>query len=121
MKHNLFKTVLTALILLGLAVTATAQKIQYSRTYDQKGINVFEPSKKDTVAYEGFKIRIGGSFTQNYQSFKSTNKANYVATSGTNTLNKNLLYGLIKPTATTFQNNDSTTSRLNGFNLAMAN
>ncbi|MFN8264736.1 MAG: hypothetical protein U0T11_01625 [Chitinophagaceae bacterium] len=114
MKLQSLKTVAIVFLLIGLSATVTAQKIQYSRNFDQRGINVFEPSKKDSVPYEGFKIRIGGSFTQDYQSLKSTNKANYVATSVSNTTNKNLLYGIIKV-------QDSLTSRLNGFNLAMAN
>lgn len=121
MKRQSLKTVLAIFILFAMAATVTAQKIQYSRTYDKKGINVFEPSKKDSVAYEGFKIRIGGSFTQDYQSIKSTNKANYVATSGNNSLNRNLLVGLVRNTNGTFQGNDSVNSRMNGFNLAMAN
>lgn len=121
MKRQSLKTVLAVFILTAMAVTVSAQKIQYSRYYDKRGINVFEPSKKDTVAYEGFKIRIGGSFTQDYQSIKSTNKANYVATSPTNATNRNLLVGLVKNTNGTYQNNDSLNSRMNGFNLAMAN
>jgi hypothetical protein len=121
MKLQSFKTVLAVFILISMAATVTAQKIQYSRTYDKKGINVFEPSKKDTVVYDGFKIRVGGSFTQNYQSIKSTNKANYVATSPGNPLNRNLLVGLVRNPSGSFQNNDSVNSRMNGFNLAMAN
>lgn len=121
MKRQSLKTVLAVFILTAMAVTVSAQKIQYSRYYDKRGINVFEPSKKDTVAYEGFKIRIGGSFTQDYQSIKSTNKANYVATSSTNATNRNLLVGLVKNANGSYQNNDSLNSRMNGFNLAMAN
>jgi hypothetical protein len=81
MKRQSLKTLLAVFILLAMTVTVTAQKIQYSRNYDKTGINVFEPLKSDSGKYEGFKIRIGGSFTQNYQSIKSENKANYVATS----------------------------------------
>lgn len=121
MKRQTVKTVLAIFILLGMAVTVTAQKIQYSRNYDKTGINVFEPKKSDSGKYEGFKIRIGGSFTQDYQSIKSENKANYVPTSGSNSLNRNLLVGLVKNTNGSYQNNDSITSRMNGFNLAMAN
>jgi hypothetical protein len=121
MKRQSLKTVLAIFMLLALAITVTAQKIQYSRTYDKKGINVFEPNKKDTVGYDGFKIRIGGSFTQDYQSIKSTNKANYVATAGNNSTNRNLLVGLVKNPNGSYQGNDSLNSRMNGFNLAMAN
>lgn len=121
MKRKSLKTVIAAILLIAMALTVSAQKIQYSRNYDKRGINVFEPSKLDSVKYDGFKIRIGGSFTQDYQSIKSTNKANYVATGSSNPLNKNLLVGLIKNSNGTFQGNDSVNSRMSGFNLAMAN
>lgn len=121
MKLPLLKTVAFVLLLMGFSASVMAQAIQYSRYYDQRGINVFEPSKNDTVKYEGFKIRIGGAFTQAYQALKATNKPNYVPTSPTNPVNRNLLAGLIRNANGTFQNNDSVNAPLNGFNLAMAN
>ncbi len=39
-------------------------KIPNMRAYDQSGINVFEPSKKDTFPFEGMKFRVGAGFTQ---------------------------------------------------------
>jgi len=83
---TLFK--FSSLLLLVLFISKSTAQIQYTRAYDKTGINVFEPSKMDQTAYDGFKIRIGGSFTQDFQSFKVENKANYVPTSGTNRLNK---------------------------------
>jgi hypothetical protein len=61
-----------------LAQTAWAQRgeIQYFRPYDQRGINVFETSKNDTLVYEGLKLRIGANFSQGYQSLKHTNADN---------------------------------------------
>ena len=89
--------------------------IQYFRSWNQEGINMFEPSKKaEQPEYTGFKIRIGGSFTQDFQSLKHSNKPTYVAVSATNKTNKNLLYGTVKT-------EDSTSATLRGFNLAMAN
>ncbi|MBL7829267.1 MAG: hypothetical protein JNJ57_21710, partial [Saprospiraceae bacterium] len=89
--------------------------IQYYRPWDKSGINVFEPSKKvEQPEYTGFKIRIGGSFTQDFQSITHENKPTYVAVSAQNTTNKNFLYGVIKT-------EDSTSAALTGFNLAMAN
>ncbi len=89
---------LFALLLVIVMVTkVTAQKIQYSRAYDQTGINVYEPSKTETMAYEGFKLNIGGSFRQGYQMLSHEN----VDTSATKKL---ALYPLG-----------------NGFNLAAAN
>ena len=114
MKNGLFITVF-ALLLSATWALAQQPAIQYYRGWDKDAINVFEPSKTEQQPeFTGFKIRIGGSFTQDYQNLKSTNKANYVAFSGTNTENKNLLYGYIRA-------EDTTSSVLAGFNLAMAN
>ncbi len=95
-------------------VMAQQPNLQYYRGWNKSAINVFEPSKVDSVEYTGFKIRIGGSFTQDFQSLKHENTPTYVAVSGTNATNKNLLYGVIK-------SEDSTSVSLTGFNLAMAN
>ncbi len=73
--------------------------IQYFRPYDQRGINIFETSKLDTVPFNGVNLRIGANFTQQYQSLKHSNNANIVGE-----VNKNALYDLSP-----------------GFNLAMAN
>lgn len=77
---------LSSMIIVGLfflAGTASAQQstIQYWRPYDQRGINVFETSKNDTVVFEGFKVRFGAGFTQGYQSLEHSNSAR--ATFGT--------------------------------------
>ena len=103
----------TSTFMLGLALMLTTSillsqeaQIQYSRPWNKDGINVFEPSKStEQPEYTGFKLRIGGSFTQDYQALTSTNKPSKSA---------NFLYGSIKA-------EDSTKSKLNGFNLAMAN
>jgi hypothetical protein len=50
---------------------AQQSKIQYWRPYDKRGINVFEVQKdKDTVEFDGLKVRIGAGFTQGFQSLK---------------------------------------------------
>jgi len=86
---------------IGLMQSAWAQQagIQYFRPYDQRGINVFETSKLDTVGFEGVKLRIGANFTQQFQALKHSNSDNIVGE-----VNKNELYDLSS-----------------GFNLAMAN
>ena len=109
--------ILSTLALLFSANWAFAQQpdIQYFRPWNKEGINTFEPSKKAAQPeYTGFKIRIGGAFTQDFQSLKHSNKATYAATSATNPANKNFLYGVVKA-------EDSTSATLSGFNLAMAN
>jgi hypothetical protein len=96
------------LILFVTAGAAWAQlpAIQYFRPYDQRGVNVFETSKDDTVQFEGLKVRIGASFKQQYQNLNHNNEADEVlALEGTpNEFNQNKL-----------------TDIGGGFNLAMAN
>src|SRR6187551_374831 len=91
---------LLMLSLLCVAGTAFGQQpaIQYFRPYDQRGLNVFEPSKVDTIVYDGFKLRFGANFAQQLQMLKHEN--NYNASDPTTTK----LYDL-----------------QNGTNLAMAN
>jgi hypothetical protein len=49
--------------------------IQYFRYYDQRGLNVFEtPKDKDNVTFQGFRVRFGAGFTQQYQDIKHENK-----------------------------------------------
>ena len=40
--------------------------IQNFRYYDQRGVNVFE-TPKDNVTFQGFRVRFGAGFTQQYQ------------------------------------------------------
>lgn len=91
--------ILIALMAVTYGASAQQSRIQYFRPYDQRGINVFETSKYDTVAFKGLKLRIGANFTQQYQSLKHSNSENVVGE-----VNKNALYDLSP-----------------GFNLAMAN
>jgi hypothetical protein len=91
---------LIVLMIVGFNANAQRSPIQYFRPYDQRGINVFETSKIDTVGFDGeLKLRIGANFTQQYQSLKHSNSENIVGE-----VNKNALYDLAP-----------------GFNLAMAN
>ena len=48
---------------------------QHMRAVDQRGINVFEPPKEDTVPYTGFRLGWGGSFTQQFQDLTHSNTA----------------------------------------------
>jgi hypothetical protein len=97
------RTLITSFIVLIIVGATYAQRseIQYFRPYDQRGINVFETSKIDTVGFTGddIKLRIGANFTQQFQSLKHSNSEYVVGE-----VNKNALYELAP-----------------GFNLAMAN
>jgi hypothetical protein len=92
--------------LIMLTSLAWGQKIQYFRPYDQRGINVFETSKEDSVGFDGVKVRIGANFKQQYQNLKHSNEADEVlALPGTpNEFDQNKLVPIG-----------------GGFNLAMAN
>lgn len=78
---------------------AQLSPIQYFRPYDQRGINVFETSKTDTIGFDGLKLKLGANFTQQFQGLKHSNSENVVGE-----VNRNALYDLSP-----------------GFNLAMAN
>src|SRR5215203_4456785 len=45
------------------------------RPYDQSGINVFETSKVDTIAFQGPRIRFGTGFTMQFQDLKHSSTA----------------------------------------------
>ena len=58
--------------------------LQYSRPNDQRGLNVFETSKVDTVGYEGVKVRVGGDFALQFQSLDHSNRYNTLIDLGSN-------------------------------------
>lgn len=101
MLHSKQLRLMNFMLFMAFTLGAYAQQapIQYFRPYDQKGVNVFETSKVDTIPYEGIKLRIGANFTQQFQSLRHSNSENIVGE-----VNKNALYDLSP-----------------GFNLAMAN
>jgi hypothetical protein len=99
MKKNQSRYTTLAAFILGsvLPLATTAQKEFYGRPsnwrpYDQSGINVFETGKKDTIAFEGPRIRFGAGFTQQFQNLKQENglahdnRGNSVASAGNNKL-----------------------------------
>lgn len=74
MLHNKLTFISTLVLMLGASLAMAQQApIQYFRPYDQRGINVFETSKDDTVVYDGLKVRFGAGFTQGYQSLNHSN------------------------------------------------
>ncbi|MEP6646483.1 MAG: hypothetical protein ABJC12_05300 [Saprospiraceae bacterium] len=97
------------------SIIAQQSAIQYFRPWDQRGINVFEPSKQaEQPEFDSLKIRLGAAFTQDFQSLKHSNAAVYFPESPINTVNKNLLFGA-------GAGGDSTSATLQGFSTAMAN
>jgi len=67
LKKNFQLALLAALMLLQVCAFAQRSEIQNFRYYDQRGINVFEPTKQDTTTFDGLKLRLGANFTQGYQ------------------------------------------------------
>lgn len=57
-------------------VLAQQAPIQFYRTNDKAGVNIFEASKEDTVEFDGLRIRVGGDFAMQFQSLKHSNTAN---------------------------------------------
>ena len=50
-------------------------ELQHVRPADQRGLNVFEWPKDDTVPFEGMKLAWGGAFTQQFQGLGHENTA----------------------------------------------
>src|SRR5215472_11921539 len=64
---------LAAVAPVGLKAQLLQGQIPYLRAYDKTGINVFESQKKDSLPFDGVKVRIGAGFTQEFQSLKEKN------------------------------------------------
>lgn len=73
MKHFI-KSAFAGLFLLGsMLAYAQLPSIQYYRYNDQRGLNVFETSKEDTVKFEGLRVRVGGDFAVQFQGISQSN------------------------------------------------
>ena len=64
---------LFSFLVVTLFVTSLSAQIQYTRANNQDGVHTFEPSKTDAVEYNGFKLDIGGAFTQGFQALSHSN------------------------------------------------
>ena len=68
--------VFIALTLMVINTTYAQQPgLQYFRPNDKNGLNVFEPSKEDTVIFDGLKVRVGGDFAMQFQGIRQSNTA----------------------------------------------
>ncbi|MDO1447932.1 hypothetical protein Q0590_16795 [Rhodocytophaga aerolata] len=97
--RNLY--MLAAALSFGGVAMGQQRDLQYWRPYDQRGVNVFETSKQDTIGFTDQRVRIGGHFTQQFQGLRHSNQAEANVVNGVN-LNELKRIG-------------------NGFNLATAN
>jgi len=83
-------TRIAVVLTVAAAASASAQQpitIQHIRPMDQRGVNMFEPSKDDTVTFKGTRMVFGGSFRQDFQGLEHKNNAapNLVTTAGVTT------------------------------------
>ncbi len=70
------KTLIPILLSIFIAPVAMAQlqpELQYFRYNDQRGLNVFETPKTDTIGFDGVKVRVGGDFALQFQSISHSN------------------------------------------------
>lgn len=87
MNKSIFKQLLAGVMLFStIAIYAQLPSIQYYRYNDQRGVNVFETSKSDTVKFTGLKLRVGGDFAMQFQGISQTNDQGRVDGNG-NSLN----------------------------------
>lgn len=101
----------------GFAANAQQPSLQNFRPHDKTGLNIFETTKNDTVPFTGFKVKVGGSFTQQFQDLNHENIINSDSTNGGYTL-----IDLSGPGGKPDGIDDRTLIKLsNGFNLAEAN
>ncbi len=85
LKIYTMKNILLLLIcLISIRLTAQQTKLQFFRPNDKTGLNVFETSKKDTVTFDGVKVRVGGDFAMQFQGINQSNDANNLVDLGTN-------------------------------------
>jgi hypothetical protein len=59
-------------------------RVEHFRPRDQRGINIFEPPKVDSVRVSGFTLQWGGAFTQEFQGLRHSNTAAPRIVSGVN-------------------------------------
>ena len=68
-----------------IRIVAQRHPIQYFRQNNKSGLHQFETTKQDTSAFKHMKVKVGGNFTQDFQSLKHQNNATPVYNlSGTN-------------------------------------
>ncbi len=76
MKKLLVLSFASLMLAFGAMAQGVQRDMQFWRSPDQRGLGVFETGKADTVAYDGIRVRVGGAFTQQFQSLSHSNSAN---------------------------------------------
>lgn len=88
MTHKSYRLILmVAFGVLFIARDAAAQEAsepQFFRPYDQRGTAIFEDPKDDASEFDGFAVRWGAAFTQQFQGIQHSNEAEPVFVDGLN-------------------------------------
>lgn len=61
-----------------------SSEIQFYRPNNKKWLNTFEATKKDTVKFDGVKVRVGGDFEMQLQGLTQSNEAENIVELGNN-------------------------------------
>ena len=80
-KLGLFTVVM---FLVTLTLSAQKNVLQNWRPNDQRGLNVFEPPRKDTADFDRLKVHVGGDFAMQFQGLNQSNTADNLVELGTN-------------------------------------
>jgi hypothetical protein len=81
----MIKKIITSITVLATFYTYGQQpEIQYYRPNSKKGLNTFEAPKKDTVDFDGVKVRVGGDFAMQFQGLTQSNEAENLVELGSN-------------------------------------
>lgn len=80
------KSILLAVLAMLTTTVLFAQQpeMQYFRSNDQDGLNVFETSKENDTEFDGLKVRLGGDFALQFQGIKHTNAGDTLPDLGNN-------------------------------------
>ncbi|MEY3052929.1 MAG: hypothetical protein RLY31_2714 [Bacteroidota bacterium] len=71
MKKSFFSLLTATLVSLSSYLPLHAQnELGYFRPYDQRGLNMFETPRTEDSGEKGFKVRLGGNFTQQFQALQ---------------------------------------------------
>ncbi len=82
--YTMKKILFVTLCLFAIGSKAQQTSLQYFRSNDQNGLNVFETSKSDTITYNGVKVKVGGDFAMQFQGINQDNNANNLVELGSN-------------------------------------
>ncbi|HMP98567.1 MAG TPA: hypothetical protein PKC24_02225 [Cyclobacteriaceae bacterium] len=74
--NSITKYLVLAMLLISGGVYAQQAPMQYFRSNDKNGLNVFETSKEEDKEFDGIKVRVGGDFAMQFQGLSHSNTAN---------------------------------------------